>query len=372
MMRYWERLVSGQRQGFGAFFLRAMLGLLSVPYRLALYLRRLAYALRLRRRHRLGVPVISVGNLTLGGTGKTPMVLMLHRWLEARGVPHAILARGYGAEGDEENDEAREAMRIAPEIRIYIGANRLKTGGRAVKDGAEVVILDDGFQHWRLLRDLDIVLVDATRPFGYGRLFPRGMLREPVGALRRADVIVLTRADVPPRAVKAATRIGIERLAPGVPVLEAEHRPVRLVRIDKKGEKPLEYLKGRDVLAFCGTGNPSAVFIGLAKMGAKVRAFHALDDHARYGGKLVGALEDQAKRLGCKAMVTTLKDGVKLEHFEFALPVYALEVEMVMTSGEDILRAAVERLLGKGNEPDKGAGGISGGADGGGAGGGAA
>src|SRR5262245_17167980 len=192
------RLVRGQIRGPAAAVARLGLGAVSGLYCLGVSARNAAYDWGWKTAHRAAVPVVSVGNLTLGGTGKTPMVEWVARWFRGRGARVAILSRGYGqAEGL--NDEGRVLEENLPDVPHFQGADRVELARIAVEESeSQVLVLDDGFQHRRLARDLDIVLLDALEPFGLGRLFPRGLLREPVSSLRRAGLVVLSRADLVP------------------------------------------------------------------------------------------------------------------------------------------------------------------------------
>jgi tetraacyldisaccharide 4'-kinase len=338
-MRLYERIVSGHQKGLLATLARATLAFLALLYIGAYYLRRLFYGLHIIRKRRLPVPVISVGNLTLGGTGKTPFVMMLANRLKEKGVKVAVLSRGYGGRIDEAaNDEAMMFAVEAPGIPLYVSPNRYKSGLKAVEEGAQVLILDDGFQHWRLKRDFDIVLVDAINPFGYGFIFPRGFLREPVSALRRADAIVLTHSDVPVPQMKKVMIEAIRRWAPKALFAEARHNPTKLVRIDKKeDERKPDFLKGKAVLGFCGLGNPLSFFVSLAQIGALIKAFFPLPDHFFYKARMIATLEALAKKLNCFCLVTTSKDAVKLAGFQFELPLFALGVELVLVKADSEL-----------------------------------
>ncbi|MCX7703807.1 MAG: tetraacyldisaccharide 4'-kinase [Planctomycetota bacterium] len=352
MMRLYERIVSGNQEGFFATLARASLAFIALLYLCAYYIRKLFYKIGLARCRKLPVPVISVGNLTLGGTGKTPFVVMLARYLKKSGVRVAVLSRGYGAVSPAGgNDEGILFSMEVPDVPLYASPNRYKAGLKAIEEGAQVLILDDGFQHWRLKRDLEIVLVDGINPFGYGFVFPRGFLREPVSALGRAEVVVLTHSDVPVPRLKDVMWEAIRKRAPNALYLEAVHQATKLVRLDRKeDEKNPSFLKDKSVLGFCGLGNPHSFFVSLAQLGARIKAFHALPDHFNYKAKIVSALEAHAKKVKCDFMVTTMKDGVKVAGFEVDVPLYALGVEVVVTKGSDELFSRVDGLLKKESE----------------------
>ena len=190
-------LISGQRRGVQAAVLRGLLRAAETPYTLAVRWRNRQYDRGRKPVERVDVPVISVGNLTLGGTGKTPLVEWLARWFRQRGVRVTIISRGYGAEAGARNDEALELEQKLPDVPHVQNADRVAAAKMAIEEfDCQLILLDDAFQHRRIHRDLNIVVVDALEPFGFGHVFPRGALREPLSGLRRADMVVLSRADL--------------------------------------------------------------------------------------------------------------------------------------------------------------------------------
>src|SRR5262245_19241018 len=257
MEAQFRSIVSGVSNQFGATTLRAMLGAIAAPYQLILAGRNWLYDTGLLRAHRVPVPVVSIGNFTLGGTGKTPFVEFVCRWFLSRRKRPVILSRGYRSPGwlglsprspgrgiedsvtatlrwtSAQNDEALLLAANLPDVPHLQGKDRVALAKLACEstppgNAPDVLILDDGFQHRRLVRDLDIVLIDCTEPFGYGRIFPRGMLREPLGSLRRADLVVLTRANqCTPADLVNITR-QIVAAAGEKPIVRAVHRPTKL------------------------------------------------------------------------------------------------------------------------------------------------
>ncbi|HMB02364.1 MAG TPA: tetraacyldisaccharide 4'-kinase, partial [Isosphaeraceae bacterium] len=266
------RLIRGEARGPAARAARAGLGLAAGGYRWAVALRNLGYDRGWRAVHRAAVPVLSVGNLTLGGTGKTPMVEWVARWYRRHGLRVAILSRGYGP-GAGMNDEGRVLEENLPEVPHLQGRDRAALARIAVEElETQLIVLDDGLQHRRLARDLDLVLLDALDPFGTGRMFPRGLLREPLGALRRAGVVVLSRADLIDGARRAAIRAAAERRAGPLRWAEARIAPRDLVDAEG-GSSPPSGLAGRAVVAFCGIGNPEGFRRTLAPLCGEVRGF---------------------------------------------------------------------------------------------------
>jgi len=334
-------ILSGRRRGLGAALLRGLAWVLSKPYGWAVRLRRVMYRVGLGGSHRAPVPVISVGNLTTGGTGKTPMVAWIAERLRQAGFRPAILMRGYKSR-DGISYEA-EMLRRTTGAAVVVNPDRLAAARAAAQAGAEVLILDDGFQHLRLKRDLDIVLIDATNPFGYGHCLPRGLLREPPSALREADVVVITRADLVGSEALAELRERLVRLAPGADILQAGHVPTAVI-LPAGRHLPPSVLAGKPVAAFCGIGNPESFFATLSAAGAEVVKKMTFDDHAAYDA---AALERIAREVaGCRAeaLVTTAKDRVKIEDpTSLPLPLWTLQVGMgLVGGGEELARRIAE------------------------------
>jgi len=347
----WLAVIAKTRRGPAAALARAGLTVLAGAYRAGLALANLRWRLPGAVR-RAPCPVVSVGNLTVGGTGKTPMVAYLARVALAEEARPLIVSRGYGAAGGRPNEEALELAEICPDVPQVRNPDRLA----AILDWTaselcDLAILDDGFQHRRLARDLDIVLVDTTRPFGFGHVLPRGLLREPPSALARADLVVITRAELltDDGVARLQTELGAY-LRPGVPVLVAEHQPSRIVLLDGT-RRDAGWLRGRKVTAACGIANPDAFQQGLDRLGAQVVRFEAFRDHYTYAAAEIDHLIEAARVAEAEALVTTRKDFVKwrplLEDRRDDLPleVAALGVDLAFTEGEDILRGRIRDLL---------------------------
>ncbi len=342
---FYLNLVRGRRPGLMAGMLRAALTLASMPYAVGVTVRNRLYDWGWKRRERAQVPVVSIGNLTLGGTGKTPAVEYAARFYRRLGLRVAILSRGYGSAAGR-NDEALVLEENLPDVRHLQGVDRVALATIAVeKLASEVLILDDGFQHRRLHRDLDIVLVDATDPWGGGRLFPRGLLREPCRSLKRAGLVLLTRCDqVAPEELKVL-REQVARMAPEAPLAESIHEPVHLAGANR--EAPLELLRGRPVGAFCGIGNPHAFRQTLEALGSEVMAWEVFPDHHRYTREDVERLERWAGHLPPDALVaTTQKDLVKLRRSQLGgRPLWAVRIALRPTAGQEGLDRKLEGVL---------------------------
>jgi len=305
-------LVSGQKAGVGASLLRAGLRLCEIPYSAAVDWRNRRYDRGHAMSHRVGVPVVSVGNVTLGGTGKTPVVEWLARWYSEQGLRPAIVSRGYGAKLGEENDEARVLAANLPGVPRVQNPDRVAGAERAIAEyGADRIVLDDGFQHRRLARDLDLVLLDALEPFGWGHVVPRGTLREPLTGLGRADVLMLSRADLVSPEERARIRKEALKYAPQAGWAEVVHRPRTL--LSSTGEtQPLALLRDMPVAAFCGLGNPTGFRRTLDGLGCRVVDFKTFPDHHSYPPADLDQLSAWVDSLDVAAVLCTQKDLVKI------------------------------------------------------------
>lgn len=323
---------------------------LAACYWLAVALRRFAYRIGLKETRRAPMPVISVGNITAGGTGKTPFAAYLAKGLIARRFAKrpAILMRGYGAaKPGEPNDEALELTRALGSTAVVICNPNRYDGALKAKDlGCDVAILDDGFQHWQLARDLDIVLIDATDPLGGGHLLPWGRLREGPGALKRAHAVAITRVkEGEPKSEMFDVALH-HRSAPYL--IRHEPKALRSV-LASTGNQEIASLKGRKILVACGIGNPDAFAASLREVGAEVAGRLAFSDHHHFTPTDLRELAGAAKTCGAEWIVITEKDAVKLEKFTIAgmdlPPVYALGIECVIHSQEADFWALVEKTL---------------------------
>jgi tetraacyldisaccharide 4'-kinase len=293
---------------------------LTLPYGTVTRLRARAYAMGVLQSKHLTARVISVGNLTVGGTGKTPMVLWLAQRLLAEKQRVGILTRGYhgnnGPDGPTSDEVELLKYRLGNEVPIGVGANRYLSGVRLVDEGAEWIVLDDGFQHLQLARDADIVLVDATNPFGGGRLLPAGFMREPKSALARASVIVITRSDRAP-AVEAAIR-----RETNVPIFYAQPKLEYLQAIGGGGGSGImPNARPKKWFVFCGIGNPGAFVKSLRDWGVEVVGHRFFRDHHRYSQAELDETAQQAMALRADGLICTEKDVFNLG----AVKNYAIE-----------------------------------------------
>ncbi|MFH1024469.1 MAG: tetraacyldisaccharide 4'-kinase [Planctomycetota bacterium] len=326
----------------------------AVPfYAAAVAARNAAYRLGILKTRKAPLPVISVGNLTAGGTGKTPFVAWLARALAADGRRPSILSRGYrpletvppsNVTGPA-NDETLELAALLPDVPIFCDPDRLRSATRARKAGADVAILDDGFQHRRIARDLDIVLVSATEGFGNDRLLPAGALREPVRALARAHLILLTRADLTEASALPPLRERIRRINP-VPLLEARHAPEDLMPLTGGDPLPAHGFAGRRTHLCCGLGDPRAFRTTASRLGMVVASASLFPDHHTYRADDIAGVAAAARRSGATVILTTGKDAVKIRREWLPdIPFFALRITLRLTAGEATLRERLNTLL---------------------------
>jgi tetraacyldisaccharide 4'-kinase len=314
--------------------------------------------------------VISIGNLTTGGTGKTPLVEWVCRAIAGKGTEHlaaaksvCVLTRGYRRDNPRaqvvvsdgvqllagERESGDEAFLLAQDLlgtaAVVANQDRLVAGQWAIKNlKAECFVLDDGFQHLQLARDLDIVTVDATNPWGGGSLLPSGRLREPRAGLSRAGCVVITRSDQVENV--ASLKTAVKQLVGEVPVFTS-----RMVTSDIRGlngeRVNMESLGPQALVAFCGVGNPESFFKHLRREGFTLASTRAFGDHHDYNQVDVDGLVKEAKSVGAAALITTAKDATKLSAFDFDPPCYVLEIQILIDDAEQLINM-VRKTVGVG------------------------
>ena len=304
----------------------ALLFLLSLLYGSALWLRSRAYACGLLRSKKLSLPVLSVGNLTVGGTGKTPVVIQIAGLLQKHNRKPLVLSRGYGrtdaartvivsdgaaaiADSRSGGDEPALIARRLPGVPVVAGSDRYRAGLFAIERlHPDVIVLDDGFQHLRLSRDRNILLIDASEPFGNGKLLPAGILREPLTAMQRADIVLITRAD---RAVDLVALKRTISTRSSAKIFTARHVPRSLVNVASGEEQALASLRGTPVLAFAGIARPESLAALLKDLGAEVKTVVEYPDHYQYTGADLAGLVQRSRELDALP-VTTEKDSERI------------------------------------------------------------
>ncbi len=348
--QHFRSLVSGEKTGLGPASLRFLLSGLSGLYGGTVCLRNALYDRGVFRSHRASVPVISVGNLTTGGTGKTPFVVWLAQRLQERGLRPGVLTRGYnpggGGIGDEDHHESDEVTLLRHHLKgvpVCVGPDRVKNGKEAVSQGANALLLDDGFQHRRLERDVDIVLVDALCPFGFERMLPRGFLREPFASLQRATGFVLTRVDQAGAQRASEVRRRLEELAPGKPIAEACHQPAEICSVSGGECQPPSSLAGRSVVLVAGVGNPESFLATVGSLKANVLGSLFFSDHHIFTAADASVIRYHVVDTGADLVLTTEKDVRRGEELVWAgVETAYLRVEMKITRGEEELLSMVE------------------------------
>jgi len=379
VIQYIYQIAYGPETPFYGWLILGFLRGCSYLYEFGVRLKLSCYKMGLKTRVKLPCCVISIGNITVGGTGKTPTAQKMADLIKRMGYRVVILNRGYRSHWDkdigvvsdgnkifmtayEAGDEAYLMAKTLPGIPVVIGKNRAVTGKYAVeKLNAEVIIMDDGYQHWHLERDLDVVLVDTLNMFGNGCVLPRGMLREPLENLDRGDLFLLTKTDQSSILSRKQLRQTIEKYNAKAPVVESVHHPKNFVEIADwyKGittnRMDLSELEGKDVMVFSAIGNPSSFEQTLSSIGLNIMEAVRYPDHHDYGMLEMQYISERASSQKAVAMVTTSKDAVKIPtEFIYSareIPLYILNMDIQVTDGFDKFRECVVNAIKK--EKDK-------------------
>jgi tetraacyldisaccharide 4'-kinase len=374
--QYAIEVILDKRHGFRASILRIVLRLLSFLYLAIVQLRLYLYRKRILKERQLGCLVISIGNLTVGGTGKTPVVEKFARALQSGGRRVAILSRGYksidrrkkktwweralgqrpettprvvsdgkrvlldsGTSGDEPYMLASNLRGVA----VVVDKDRVKGGLHALKElGVDTLLLDDGLQYLHLKHRLDIVLVDRQAPFGNEHLLPRGTLREPPRNLRRASYIFITKCNGEPNSELIQRIRQHNRTAE---IIECTHKPLYLKHVYREERLPLDYLKELYIGSLCGIAAPESFEEGLRKLGAKIELSRHFADHHRYAQKELTSFLQRCVRRDVSAVITTEKDAVRLPVLDnLEVPIYFLRVEIEILNGQETWEQCVQRI----------------------------
>lgn len=351
---WWRGVADGSRSGFVVCCLKILLMPPALLYGFALRIRSVLYELGLQATRRLPCPVISIGNITVGGTGKTPATVLVARELQRRGCRVAVISRGYGGslEGqvavvsngsvvalrpEQCGDEPCLLARMLPGVAVLIGSDRYRAGLYALEQlQPDLVVLDDGFQHIRLHRDLNILLLDGARPFGNGWTLPLGLLREPCSAVKRADLVLFTRC-----------KNGQSVPDTGLPSCCSEHRLTGFNLLDSGEEMRLETLRQGRIAAFAGIAEPDSFFEGLRQLGISLIAVLTLPDHEPYHASGLERLDAFVTAHQPDWLLTTAKDGVKLADCRAAWGhrLVTVRLELALFDDGQALKAALDKLL---------------------------
>ncbi len=346
MKGFLKRVITGKDHSLMGESLKPFLAVFSCLYFVVVVVTRWLYTTGLLSAYRTKVPVISVGNIMAGGVGKTPLVMFIAGFLRSKHLKTVILTRGYMAGRGGSDEALMIAERL--DVDVIVGPDRV-AGARDVESrcAADVLILDDGFQHWALKRDLDIVAIDTTDPFGNRWLLPRGLLREPLSALRNAGLFILTRTDLGCENVPVIRR-ELERINPGCPVVETVHAPTGILDVQTGARATgLSYIKDH-VVALCAIGAPEAFEDMLRREGASVEKLFVFDDHYVYTLEDVERVVVFCRKRNISKIVTTHKDAVKLRVFREAfqgVSLLVVEIDIRVTNGQAQFFSGIDRLF---------------------------
>ncbi len=332
-------LATDRRKGFLAGVIKSFLYFLSLIYGLVARVLIFIYCLK---PHRLNCKVISVGNITLGGTGKTSLVALIAQYLKQQGHKVAILSRGYKRAVSRPNtetmgDEPYMLKMNLKDVLVLVDTDRIRAAKSAIRDyGVDTVILDDGFQQWRIKKDLEIVTIDAISPFGNGNLIPRGILREPLSSLRRADVFILTKTNLSPSGHQINEVL--DRINPKALRIDSIHSPLGLCSLDRPGElSGINILAGKTVTLFSAIGDPDSFEGIIRSSGIKIGLSFKFRDHHNYTQEDLDNIIQKSKERGIDTLVTTEKDAARLYELRvtsFELRVLYLRIELKIIKDE--------------------------------------
>nr|MBF0222574.1 tetraacyldisaccharide 4'-kinase [Desulfobulbaceae bacterium] len=338
--------------------------LLAPFYSLAMRLRAALYANGLFSSEKLSLPVISIGNLTMGGTGKTPVVMYIVRLLGQEYKP-AVISRGYGGKSvkpvtivsdgqsvllgpDAAGDEPVLLAQALPGVPVLTGAKRVKTG-RHIEAGrlADLIVMDDGFQHLALARDLNLVLFSGDELLGDGWVFPGGVLREPVSALGRADAFIITGVTEQNKAKVEKFKDRLGHRFSDTPIFDIHYRIAGFVAHGTDPQQlPVAALLGKKLFGFCGIAKPEGFFSALRGAGLLLSGMQAFADHHRYSENDLRLLSEGAQQAGCDGLVTTAKDFVKVKNMSVPLPIWVAQLNLIASHDFDMFVLGTVRRAG--------------------------
>ncbi|MFO7820252.1 MAG: tetraacyldisaccharide 4'-kinase [Halanaerobacter sp.] len=358
LKEYLLKVIKREETGLIPGLILIVLTILAQVYRFLVYLRKKVYDLGIKKSYELDTRVISVGNITAGGTGKTPMVRKIAANLRAAGQKVVVLSRGYKgdfadeiavvSDGDavtmsvaEAGDEPYLLARFLDGVPVVVGAKRLKTGKYAcARFEPDFIILDDGFQHWQVARDYDIVAIDAVHPFGAEELLPGGLLREPLSSLERAHKVVITRADQVEEEKLAAIKTKIKEVRSDLEIMVTRHQPTYLRDLISDQSHGID-LRGKRIMAVSGIGNPRSFEMTLEDLGANIVKKIRYKDHHSYSDEEISRLFTLAAVHDVDKIVTTEKDAVSMDNDvievnNIGIDVQALGIELEILEGREV------------------------------------
>ncbi len=309
---YFRNLISKKDDRFSAKLIRLLLRIVALAYAAVVALRNIGFDLGILPSYKVDATVISVGNITAGGTGKTPIVMWLCNLFAQKNIKTAIISRGYKSKTGTLGDEAAMMVKNCPLAKIITNSDRVSSARKAISQyNTEAIILDDAFQHRRIKRDLDIIAIDATCPFGFDRILPSGLLRESPNSLKRAQAAIITRTDLCTKESLEEIEGKIRNINPEILIAHSKHKIVS-ARMIKDETISIDELKQNKVFAFCGIGNPESFSKSLTGAGLEVVGEKFFNDHQDYTRDLLEEVETLAKDSGADILLTTHKDWVKI------------------------------------------------------------
>jgi tetraacyldisaccharide 4'-kinase len=344
---HYRKLIGKASGGVVTRLFLAFLKLASYPYTAVIAIRNFLYDNGYLQSHLAPVPVISIGNITAGGTGKTPISIWLCNKLAEKKLKVAVLTRGYKMETLKLSDEPAVIVNNCPAVSVVVNPDRVAGAVTAIREyGAKVLVMDDGFSHRRLRRDLDIIAIDATCPFGFESMLPRGLLREPLVSLRRAHAVILTRCNLVTDSELSRIEGKALSINPKLTLARTIHAPVA-AKVANADDISLNELEGRRVCAFCGIGNPDAFLTQLKGLKLDVVASRSYNDHHQYTAADIADIYEEAKYLSADLILSTQKDWVKAAPLvpTYEIPFAYLAVKLEFLAQEDKILVMIEKKL---------------------------
>ena len=345
----YKNIISENSSNPFASLLRFCLYPLSLVYLLIINIRNFLYSKAILKSKHPSVPVISIGNITTGGTGKTPAVIWLCNFLKDKNIPTAILTRGYKTKKGQFADEPAILTKNCPDTKILVDSKRTLTAKKAVKNhSVKALVMDDGFQHRKLARDIDILTIDSLIPFGYQKVLPAGLLREPLTSIKRAQAAILTRCDQTTQENIENIEKKIKSINPDIVIAKSIHSPTAAQAIGAT-RIPLDQLKTRKVYAFSGIGNPQSFINTLKSLQIHLVGTKIFNDHHNYTCEDITEIYENARKLEAEVILSTQKDWTKTALFAANIKndiTFAfLAIKLKFISNEQKITQLIENLL---------------------------
>ncbi len=344
---FWRKLVTSKSHSIWQKPIFFVLLVLSKFYGFAVLLRNRLFDLGIFKQTKVSATVVSIGNITTGGTGKTPLVAWLCNYFIKQNIKTAVLTRGYKKKNDVADEPAMLAKAV-PNVTVVVNPDRVAGAKKAINEhNAKLLVMDDGFQHRRLARDVNIVAIDATVPFGNGKLLPAGLLREPITSLKRADAVIITRSNQNSPEMIEEIKAKVRKLKPEMVVAAAVHKPM-YIKLIKDRQLGLDKLAGKRIYAFCGIGNPDAFLQTLKDMSLNIVGTKIYNDHHVYTNDDIAVINEDARYKQAEYVITTHKDWIKtalLSLDKFQIPFAAMMVELEFADGQEKIIELVEKSL---------------------------